>query len=386
VVDSDISIYIHWPFCISKCPYCDFNSHVRQKHHPKEWTEAIEQELVNYAKMLPHKKKVKTIFFGGGTPSLIPPFLVEAIIKKIFDLWKPNEEVEITLEANPTSSEAGKFRDLVNAGVNRFSLGIQSLQEKDLLFLGRNHSVKEALIALNSAQKYARRVSFDLIYARPKQTLKEWEKELEFALTLGTKHLSLYQLTIEPGTVFYTKYKAGKIQIPEHNLAADFYTLTESLMEKEGILPYEISNYALPGQECLHNQVYWSYGEYLGLGPGAHGRFKLDSSDSTLYVATQNHRAPEIWFDRVKKFHQGQKHKEVISKKEQITEMLMMGLRTVKGVSIQRISFLSKNFWEKVDTLCQEGYLVKTENSIYPTLQGRLCLNSVLSYLIEAIS
>ncbi len=385
MLNNNISIYIHWPFCLSKCPYCDFNSHVRDKHEPESWVAAVEVELKYYAKLLPNKQ-INTIFFGGGTPSLIPPSLVEKIIETVYGLWTSRRDIEITLEANPTSSESQKFKDLVKAGVNRFSLGIQALSNKDLQFLGREHSVQEALKALEAAQKHADRVSFDLIYARPKQKLKEWEVELKNALAFGTKHLSLYQLTIEPGTAFHTRYRAGAFKIPKESLAADFYELTESIMNKAGLPAYEISNYAALGEECRHNQTYWAYEDYVGIGPGAHGRIQTLEKGIYRRIATQNHRAPELWLKAVHEKGQGMKIQETLNIKDQIVEKLMMGLRTVKGVVVEEVLTVNKGFSQNVQTLCKEGYLVRKEGRLRPTFKGRLCLNSVLGYLLAPLS
>lgn len=381
---NSLSIYIHWPFCLSKCPYCDFNSHVRDRHESKAWTQAIEEELESYANRL-EGRRIKTIFFGGGTPSLIPPNLVEKIMKKIFLLWKVDQNVEITLEANPTSSEAEKFENLVKAGINRFSLGIQALDEKDLSFLGREHSAKEALKALEAAQMHAKRVSFDLIYARPGQTLKKWEEELKQALSLGTKHLSLYQLTIEPGTAFYTQYKTGRFQLPKDALAADFYEATEGLMNQKKIHAYEVSNYAMAGQECRHNLAYWSCEDYIGVGPGAHGRISISKENTFCRVATRNHRSPELWIQSVLEKKEGTKEKEFLCKKDQVIEKLMMGFRAVQGVLIKNRELLGKDFCKKLDQLQEEGYLTKVNDTFKPTLQGRLCLNSILNYLVESV-
>ncbi len=379
------SLYIHWPYCLSKCPYCDFNSHVRKHHDVQGWLKAIEREI-DYYSAFTSGRHLKSIFFGGGTPSLIPPDVVEKLLVKIKSLWTNDASLEVTLEANPTSSEAKKFSDLALAGVNRFSLGLQALNDADLKFLGREHNAQEALQAIDYARKSTAKISFDLIYARPKQSLKAWEEELHQALALGTHHLSLYQLTIEPGTQFYTRHKAGILTLPNEQLAADFYELTGEITAKAGFEAYEISNYARFNRQCLHNLTYWRYEDYIGLGPGAHGRLEVKDGNIITKIALQNHKAPEIWQEQVLKKGNGLKSQIPLPPFDQAVETLMMGLRLEEGVPLRKLNCFYKIFEPGLKTMIQAGYLHPFTSShlIKPTLQGRLCLNSVLEYLIRA--
>jgi putative oxygen-independent coproporphyrinogen III oxidase len=291
--DAGFGIYLHWPFCAAKCPYCDFNSHVR--HQPVDqarFAAAFERELSHFAEMT-KGKVVQSVFLGGGTPSLMEPATVERVLTAISDRWSMDPNVEISLEANPTSVEAERFRGYREAGVNRVSLGVQSLHDADLKLLGRLHDAATARRAIETARATFPRLSFDLIYARPNQTLAQWEAELKDAIALAADHLSLYQLTIEEGTPFYTLYHGGKLTIPDQDLGAEFYELTQKVTEAEGLPAYEVSNHAKPGAECRHNLVYWRYGDYVGVGPGAHGRLSVGVNR----MATSVERHPETWLE-----------------------------------------------------------------------------------------
>jgi len=330
-------VYVHWPFCTSKCPYCDFNSHV---HHgafdEKAYVDAYAREIAWFAEKSPGRT-VQSIFFGGGTPSLMSPQAVGGILEEIARHWPVDPKAEITLEANPTSVEAERFRGYRAAGVNRVSLGVQSLRPKPLAELGRKHTVEEAEAAVRLAQSIFPRSSFDLIYARPGQTLDDWRDELTDALWLAQGHLSLYQLTIEQGTRFYDLFRAGKLKMPNEDLAADFYELTQELTANAGLPAYEISNHARPGQESRHNLLYWRYGEYAGIGPGAHGRLLI--GDDRHAMATE--KLPFEWQKRVLAKGQGLVTDDVLTWEEEGDEMLVMGLRLKEGIDPRRFAKLS---------------------------------------------
>ena len=381
-----LSLYIHWPFCLSKCPYCDFNSHVRDRVAYEEWEVAYLKEIDYFYGLLCDKQNqpqhvVKTIFFGGGTPSLMPPNLVASIILKIKDLWDIDSDLEVTLEANPTSVEVEKFKALRKAGVNRVSIGVQSFDQKALSFLGREHNAEQAKMAIRAARDIFPRYSFDLIYARPQQSLEAWKEELEEALAFEPSHLSLYQLTIEKGTAFYNAYHAKKFEMPADDEAAILYDYTLERLAQEGLERYEISNYAKQGQESRHNLVYWQYDDYVGVGPGAHGRLTLEGQK----YAFHNHRAPEIYLRMM--VDQGFAHKEKteLIQSEIFTEMLMMGLRLKEGIS--KSVFITKTGkafeeWvdqQKLDFLCSEGLLIDDDKIVKCTDQGLLLLNSVIA-------
>ena len=325
--DDLFGLYIHWPFCLSKCPYCDFNSHVREHIDQEKFKTAFVRELEYYAQLTNHLP-VSSIFFGGGTPSLMPADTVAAIIDTAQKNWHFKNDIEITLEANPTSTEVEKFHDFKAAGVNRVSLGVQSLRDDELQKLGREHSAAQAIRAIETSQNVFDRSSFDLIYAREGQTLKAWEAELREGLTYADAHMSLYQLTIEPGTAFHTRFQRGDLTIPDDETAAEFYELTQSMMGDAGLPAYEVSNHAKPGEESRHNLIYWHYGQYAGIGPGAHGRIDIDGTRH----ATRAHRAPESWADKVLEKGQGAHPFECLNKVEQAQEALMMGLRLTGGI------------------------------------------------------
>ena len=292
--DDLFGVYVHWPFCKAKCPYCDFNSHVNDSIDHEKWAQSYLREIDHVAAMTPGRH-VTSIFFGGGTPSLMQPQTVERILNHIHKVWPVANDVEITLEANPTSVENKKLQDFKTAGINRVSIGVQSLREHDLKFLGREHSASEAVNAIQIANDLFDRVSFDLIYARPDQKISVWREELQEAVQYVTGHLSLYQLTIEQGTPFYTQHARGEFRIPEQDQAGEFYEVTQEILEKAGLSAYEISNHAVEGQESAHNLTYWRYGDYAGIGPGAHGRLSIDGQK----FAARTHRAPDIWLGKV---------------------------------------------------------------------------------------
>ena len=373
-----LSLYIHWPFCLSKCPYCDFNSHVRQSIDEESWQSALIHELKRNRE-LTGPRDLKSIFFGGGTPSLMNPKTVGVIIQTATSLWNPLDNLEITLEANPNSVEVKRFQDLRQNGVNRISVGIQALNDDDLLLLGRQHSAVEALRAIEVACATFDRVSFDLIYARPDQTLKAWESELKAALAFGTSHLSLYQLTIEPGTAFAPLFARGELVLPSDDLSADMFELTQSLMEKQNMPAYEVSNHAVPGSECLHNLVYWRYQDYVGVGPGAHGRLTVQEKK----YATRQKKSPEVWLKSIQERGHGDEEVTQLTPVEQDQERLMMGLRLSEGVDLSLLlqpdSVLSKN---ALNSLIEEKYLEENGTFLKATPAGRQRLNPVLKHLL----
>lgn len=349
--DAGFGVYVHWPFCVQKCPYCDFNSHVRHKG----WDEArflfaYKQELAHTAQLI-GKRQVSSIFLGGGTPSLMKPQTVAGILDAIAALWTVEDGAEITIEANPNSVEADRFRGYRAAGVNRVSLGVQSLRDEQLKALGRLHSVAEAKTAIGIASQTFERFSFDLIYARPGQTTAQWREELTEALALGSRHMSLYQLTIEPETAFEKLHAAGKLAMPDGELAAALYDITQEMTDAAGLLQYEISNHAAPGQESRHNQLYWRYAEYAGVGPGAHGRVIVDGAR----FATSTERNPEGWAARVERMGHGLVANDALDGDEQADEMLLMGLRVAEGLDLDRLARLG-------GVSISPGALVKLKN------------------------
>ena len=376
----NIAIYIHWPFCKSKCPYCDFNSHVREHIDQQRWNDAYLTEITNYQDFL-SGKKIVSIFFGGGTPSLMPAFIVENIIAKLSQFASIDSQTEITLEANPTSVESSKFKAFAMAGVNRVSLGIQSLNPDDLKFLGREHSANEAIAAIEVAKENFSRYSFDLIYALPNQSLKAWENELSQALKLAGKHLSLYQLTIEKGTPFYSLYQNKKFQIPNEDLAKDFYLLTQDIMENAGLPAYEISNHAKKSEECRHNLVYWEYDDFLGIGPGAHSRMNNQAIHSIYH--------PENWLNAVLENKTSIQSCMDLTLDERICEILLMGLRLTKGINQQEFilktgySLFEKLNQTKLTWLLENKFLKFEDNYLSATESGKLVLNHIISQLTD---
>ena len=331
--DPAFGVYVHWPFCAAKCPYCDFNSHVR--HQPPDqarFARAFAREIAATAARVPGRT-VTSIFLGGGTPSLMEPATVGAILDEIGKQWTVAPDVEVTMEANPSSVEAERFRGYRAAGVNRVSLGVQALNDRDLKFLGRLHNTEEALRAVEIARSTFPRLSFDLIYARrPDQTPAEWSAELKQALALAADHLSLYQLTIEEGTPFYALRNAGKLKVPDEDLAADLYPVTQEVCDAAGFPAYEISNHAAAGAECRHNLLYWRYHEYAGIGPGAHGRLRLADGRH----ATVAERGPEAWLEKVESWGDGLVVDDLLTPEEEGDELLLMGLRLVEGIDLGR--------------------------------------------------
>jgi oxygen-independent coproporphyrinogen-3 oxidase len=363
-----LALYVHWPFCVSKCPYCDFNSHVRESIDQAAWREALLEDLAWEAEAWP-SGPLSSIFFGGGTPSLMEPATVAALIAAADRHWGLAPDVEITLEANPSSVEAARFADLAAAGVNRVSLGLQALDDGALRFLGRAHGVAEGLAALATAQACFGRVSFDLIYALPGQSEQAWAAELERALGFGTGHLSLYQLTIEPGTRFAALAARGELAARDPDEAASLYELTQSMTEEAGLPAYEISNHARPGEESRHNLAYWRYRPYLGVGPGAHGR--------RGGAATQRHRKPENWLSALARNGHGLAEETPLSPEEQATEALLMGLRLREGVELEAVRpALDMGGVERLEG---HGLVIREGGRLVVLPRGRLLLDAVLS-------
>ncbi len=383
VPETGFGIYLHWPFCKSKCPYCDFNSHVRESIDQTRWREALLADLEHAAEKS-GPRRVTSIFFGGGTPSLMPPETAAALIERIDQLWGLPGGTEITLEANPTSAEAERFAAFARAGVNRLSLGVQALDDAALKFLGRQHSAAEALAALALARAAFPRISFDLIYARPGQSRAAWQAELAEALALGPEHISLYQLTIEEGTVFHGAWRRGELSLPDQEAAARLYEETAEQLTAAGLPAYEISNHARPGAACRHNLTYWRYDDYVGVGPGAHGRLTWDGEKH----ATREHRAPEAWLDLVARQGHGWRGAPVIEAEQRLTEMVMMGLRLGDGIA--RTAFRRELQAEpeallpadRLARLCGEGYLVLDAAGLRATAAGRQRLDALLGYLL----
>jgi len=378
--DPGFAVYVHWPFCLAKCPYCDFNSHVRSATIDEErYVAAFRAEIRHRAEIAPGRE-VRSIFFGGGTPSLMRPQTVQAVIDAVAEAWSVAPDAEITLEANPTSVEAGRFRGYRAAGVNRLSIGVQALNDADLKFLGRRHSVAEALAALKVAASIFSRHSFDLIYARPGQSLEAWRSELGQALDLAGEHLSLYQLTIEPDTMFERLAKAGKLSVPDADLARELFDATQEITEAHGLPAYEVSNHARPGAESRHNLVYWRYGEYAGVGPGAHGR--LITPAGRRAQATERH--PEMWLTQVESEGHGLIENEMLTAEQQGDEFLLMGLRLREGVDPERFRRLSGRALDQrqVDSLAAEGF-IETDQAgrVRVTPRGAPLLDSVVADL-----
>ncbi|WP_066650906.1 MULTISPECIES: radical SAM family heme chaperone HemW [Sphingomonas] len=374
-----LALYIHWPFCVSKCPYCDFNSHVRETVDQAAWAAALLADLAHEAALLP-ERRLGSIFFGGGTPSLMPPATVAALIDAAGRAWSFDGDIEITLEANPSSVEAARFADLAAAGVNRVSLGLQALDDAALRFLGRAHDAAEGLAALDTAQVHFGRVSFDLIYARPGQSQAAWEAELARAIGFGTEHLSLYQLTIEPGTRFATEAAAGRLATPGDEEAATLFETTRAIAAAAGLPAYEVSNHARPGAESRHNLTYWRYRDYAGIGPGAHGR--------RGGRATMRHKKPENWLRAIDRNRHGIEVEETLSADARRMEALLMGLRLDEGVDLARIAALSGQRVEDVidaraaATLTAEGLIIHDGSRLRATETGMLVLNAIIAALV----
>ena len=380
-----LALYIHWPFCLAKCPYCDFNSHVRERIPQSRFRATLRRELAWEAGQV-GPRRLASIFFGGGTPSLMEPETVAALIADARRLFVPADDIEITLEANPTSVEAGRLAALRDAGVNRVSIGVQSLDDAALRVLGRQHSATQAIAALETARAIFPRISFDLIYARPGQTMQAWRAELRQALSLAADHLSLYQLTIEPGTKFEAMHRRGDIVLPDADTAAGLYRATADEAARFGLLPYEVSNYAVPGSESRHNLAYWRYGDYAGIGPGAHGRITFLPPH---IMATRRHRAPEPWAELVERDGHGRVDLTPLEPTERAREMLLMGLRLTEGVLPAR--FAERTGVALEDALdpsvlrqaLDEDYLAWREGSLVATPEGRLRLDALLAAIVR---
>jgi oxygen-independent coproporphyrinogen-3 oxidase len=379
-IELAFGVYIHWPFCLSKCPYCDFNSHVRRAPIDEaRFVRAFTAEIAATAARVP-RRTVSTIFFGGGTPSLMQPATVAAILDAIARHWRVAPDVEITIEANPTSVEAGRFRGYRAAGVNRVSLGVQALNDRALAELGRLHSAREALDAVGIARGVFDRVSFDLIYARPQQTPQDWGNELKTALAEAGEHLSLYQLTIEPDTPFAALHAAGKLKTPDDDLARALYDTTLEVCAAHGLQAYEISNHARPGAECRHNLVYWRAHEYAGIGPGAHGRLDIDGARH----ATATEKRPEAWLARVESAGHGLVTDDALTREEMADEFLLMGLRLAEGIDPARYAMLAGRSLDetRVAALHEHGLVETTaDGRLRVSLPGFPVLDAVVADL-----
>jgi oxygen-independent coproporphyrinogen-3 oxidase len=373
-------VYIHWPFCKAKCPYCDFNSHVRRDVDHAAWARALETELAA-ARALTGPRRADTVFFGGGTPSLMAPETVERLIRAVDRLWGLAEGAEITLEANPTSAEAARFRAYAAAGVSRLSMGVQALDDADLRALGRQHTAAEAMAAFDLARAAFRRVSFDLIYARMGQTPVGWEAELSRALSLAVDHLSLYQLTIEPGTRFHELEARGKLSVPGDGPAAEMYAITQELAATAGLPAYEISNHAAPGAESRHNLVYWRQGDYAGVGPGAHGR--VTRADGSR-LATETLRDPAAWMAAIRARGDGLAESAALAPAERADEYMLMALRLAEGADLARHARLAGApiAPARIEALEAEGLLVRRDGRIAVTQRGRPLLDAILAHLL----
>lgn len=375
---SPLALYVHWPFCVSKCPYCDFNSHVRESVDQAQWRDALLKDMAHEA-ALTTGRPLASIFFGGGTPSLMPPETVAALIAAAERHWRFAPDIEITLEANPSSVEAARFADIARAGVNRVSLGLQALDDSALAFLGRAHSLSEGLAALDVAQSVFARTSFDLIYARPGQSPEDWEAELCRALGFGTGHLSLYQLTIEPGTRFAALTAKGELPETDPDRAADLFELTRTLTARAGLPAYEVSNHARPGQESRHNLIYWRYGDYLGIGPGAHGR--------RLHAATFRRRKPENFLHAVTRNGHGIESEDMLPPATRAAESLLMGLRLDEGVDLDAITAATgiSNLVDDaaIDRLAGHRLVERDSARLTVTPTGMLVLDRILAEIVQ---
>lgn len=377
---AEFGLYVHWPFCLSKCPYCDFNSHVRAKIDDAAWAGALVRELQTVAARLDTRRPLDSIFFGGGTPSLMPGATVASVIQAAEKLFGFAPGVEITLEANPTSVDALRFRDYRAGGVSRVSLGVQALNDQDLKALGRLHTVDEALRAVALAQSIFPRASFDLIYARPQQALEAWAAELTRALAQGCTHYSLYQLTFEEGTPFHAALTRGTMKEIGVDVAAELYEFTQARMNAAGLPAYEISNHAAPGEESRHNLIYWRYGDYIGVGPGAHGRLTIAGEK----IATASERQPEAWLKLVEAQGHGLERWDRVTPQDQGTERLLMGLRLSDGIDLAPVQRALRRPLSpaRIDALQRQGLLTNKNGRLRTTASGRLVLNAVLKQLL----
>ncbi|USO01554.1 MAG: coproporphyrinogen III oxidase [Alphaproteobacteria bacterium] len=381
-----LALYIHWPFCKSKCPYCDFNSHVSAHIDVLRWENAYRKSIGYWGSILP-RRTITSIFFGGGTPSLMPPDLVGKILAMVRETWHVLPECEITLEANPTSSENKSFEAFSASGVNRVSVGIQSLRAERLQFLGREHSSAEALQALSYARRHFHRYSFDLIYAQPNQSIENWEEELTEAMMHANGHVSLYQLTIEEKTAFFTKHQRGDFIMPSDDVAAKLYACTGRIMAAHGYKSYEISNYAKPGHESRHNLTYWKYKDYLGIGPGAHSRIQRDSNKYEVYMC----KAPDVWLRAVEGHGSGVKTESVITSETAFNECILMGLRLQEGLSVTYLASLSQQLCERLFAhlknhwLLEDGYLEHRNQFLRIPEKYRIVTNRITRYVCELL-
>ena len=374
--DAGFGLYIHWPFCAAKCPYCDFNSHVWAVVDQADWAAAFEQELDRVAS-LTSEKVLSSVFFGGGTPSLMEGRTVDRLMNRIRKNWRLTNDLEVTLEANPTSIEADRFAAFRASGVNRVSVGVQALNNADLKALGRLHTVEEALKAVDIARNTFDRVSFDLIYARQNQSVADWENELGMALSFSPDHLSLYQLTIEDGTAFGDRFKRGLLRgLPDEDLGADLWEVTQTLCNESGLPGYEVSNHAKQGYESRHNLIYWSSGEWAGIGPGAHGRLMLDD----VRHETVAHSAPKLWLDNVRSMGSGDSVSNPLDDEAVLEERILMGLRKKDGIDMP-LAWLSEKR-NKINDLSVLGLVRREENRLTVTEAGRPVLNAVINGLL----
>ena len=383
----NLSLYIHWPFCEKKCPYCDFNSHVRPEINQQRWKRALISEIATEFYLYPDRR-ISSLFFGGGTPSLMEPDTITALLQAVDQYWGLEDNVEITLEANPSSVEKTRFKNFRSAGVNRLSIGAQSFDDKALKFLGRTHTAREVVEALDLARTTFPRYSFDLIYGRPRQSMNSWKEELTFALEFTNSHLSLYQLTIERGTPFFSSYRKKQFRMPNEDTAADQYEYTRDVLSCAGLFPYEVSNHAIPGEECQHNLTYWRYGDYAGIGPGAHGRVS-DGKDKLAYHRISN---PEKWLLQTERTGTGLQKKTKLAPREVLQEMVFMGLRLSEGLDLEEVKKQTGNSIENwvhpdiLTVLIDEGLLVTTENKLQSTQKGFLRLDSITSKLLAKLT
>lgn len=374
-------LYIHWPFCQAKCPYCDFNSFVSKEIDQTKWRDAYIVELRRTAALTPNRV-LNSVFFGGGTPSLMDPQIVDDILQEVQKNWTIANDIEITLEANPTSVEAGRFADFRGAGINRVSMGIQSLNDQDLRKLGRTHSVSEGIAAFETARNEFERVSFDLIYARQGQTLQDWNAELGQALEMAVDHLSLYQLTIEDGTAFGDRFAAGKLRdLPTDDNATDMYFATQELTSKHGMKSYEVSNHAKVGSESRHNLIYWNGGDYIGIGPGAHGRL----TNNGIRYATETELSPVAWLSKVAKNGSGQTIQDAMTRQDELTERFTMGLRLATGVDLGRLGLENHKKSFENSWLAEDQIIEVAQESLIVTAKGRPVLNAVIVELLRLL-
>ena len=386
---ADLAVYVHWPFCLSKCPYCDFNSHVRETIDTAAWRSAyLDQIRACAARTGP--RRVTSLYFGGGTPSLMPPETAGAIVDAVAAAWTLERDAEIALEANPAAVDRARFAGFAAAGVNRVSIGVQSFDDRELQFLGRNHSADDARQAVRLARRYFGRFSFDLIYALPEQTAADWRVQLRGALAEAGDHLSLYQLTVEPGTAFHAQWERGDLATPDDDTAGGLYEVTQEATEAAGLPAYEISNHARPGAESRHNLAYWRYGDYAGIGPGAHGRLTV----AGVRHATRQHRAPEVWLERALRADDplaAERGSMIVSDEEAVVEAVMMGLRTAEGVPLARLAALGSapdDVWAVLDrdaiaSLAAAGLLTDEPDRLRATAAGRQRLNAVLAAILR---